>query len=140
MAISIIFLVDCRCHCYGNRICSIIKAVSFPQNAWAHELEIFSVFKGGSSELIYIVISKSAKYQFQILLCYSAKHYEFTAYAYSYVTYYGWFMHIWSHVVIIVCVPAKCACMNMGSCGRVCSVMYAEAHAIWTSNTEASTR
>ena len=40
---------------------------------------------------------------------------------------------------LIVCVPAKCACMNMGSCGRVCSVMYAEAHAIWTSNTEAST-
>ena len=33
------------------------KAVSFPQNAWGHELEIAPVCEGGSSEHIHIVIS-----------------------------------------------------------------------------------
>ena len=45
----------------------MMKTVSFPQNAWAHELKIASVREGGSSQHISVVISKSAKYQFRTL-------------------------------------------------------------------------
>ena len=64
---SINFFVDRQCRCYGNRIRSMIKAVSFSQNAWAHKLEITSVCEGGSLEHVYVVISKSEKYQFRTL-------------------------------------------------------------------------
>ena len=36
----------------------------------------------------------------------------------------------------LVTVPAYCACMNVSNCSYVC--LYAKAHAIWTSTTEAS--
>ena len=66
-----------------------MKAVSFPQNAWAHELKISSVCEGGSSQHISVVISKSAKYQFRtlfVLFCKTLVCGIWVVYAYT-VTY-----------------------------------------------------